>query len=159
MKLNIKTPQIGRTPGTPTGFQGKINLGKTQGQGPPRPATLQDVRNFVKDQKKSFGQRITTAAGTQVETPLVFPSAATFLLGFAFVQEPGAPAVGVPFGTVTVLVNNEQFISGAPGPSLDVTGKAMEYYEYPRPLAGVDKVVLQITDTASRVVNFTVYYI
>lgn len=157
--MPIKTPRPGRVPGTPTGFQGRINLATTPGQGPPRPATLQDIRQYVKDQKKSFGQRITTAAGTQVEEQLIFPSAATFLLGFCFVQEPGTPTTGVPFGTVSVLVNNEKFISGVPGPALDVTNRTLEYFEYPRPLAGVDKVVLQITDTASRIVNFTVYYI
>jgi len=158
MKLNIQPPKVGRIPGTPAGFQGKVSLGPA-GQGPPKAATIQDIREFVKNQKKSFGQRITTAAGSQVEIPLIFPSAAAFMLGFCFVQEPGTPAVGVPFGTINVLVNNEQFVSGVPGPALDVTGKSFEYYEYPRPLTGVDKVVLQITDTASRVVNFTIYYI
>lgn len=138
---------------------GKVQIGTSPGKGAARPANLEEVRGFVRDQKKVFGQVFTTSAGTQVDIPLIFPTAGAFLLGLAFVQNPTNSAVGVPIGTVNIQVNNEQFVSGLPASFLDVTGKTFEYYEFPRPLSGVDKVVLQVTDTASRSCYFAVYYI
>jgi len=150
---------VARFPTTPPGVMGKVQIAMAPGQGPARPANLNEVRQFVRDQKKSFGQVLATAAGVQKEFPLIFPTAGAFLLGFAFIQDPSNSAIGVPLGTCNILVNGEQLVSGLPCPFLNVTGRTFEYYEYPRPLSGVDKVVLQITDTASRNVFFSVFYI
>lgn len=125
---------------------------------PGRPASLQDVRDFVREQKKVFGQRIATTANVEISISLIFPSAATFLLGFAFAPDV-AGTTGVPDGTMNVLVNNEQFVSGVPCAFLNVANRTFEYFAFPRPLAGVDKVLLQITATRSETVNFAIYYI
>jgi len=158
MNFSKKLPS-GKFPIAPFGTMGKIQIGKDSGQGPERPATLNEVRDFVKNQKKVFGQVLVTAAGVQKEFPLIFPTAGAFLLGVGFSIDPSNPAVGVPLGTCNLLVNGDQIISGLPCPFLNVSFRDFEYFEYPRPLAGVDKVVLQITDTASRNVFFSVYYI
>lgn len=123
-----------------------------------RAANIEDVREFTRNQKKVFGQRIATTANTQVDVSLVFPSAATFLLGFAFAPN-ASGTTGVPDGTLNILVNNEQFVSGCPCAFLNVNGRSFEYFPFPRVLANVDKVLLQITATASETVNFAIYYI
>lgn len=144
------------------GFSPSINLnyaenGKSaSSQG--RRARLQDVRDFVREQKKVFGQRIALTANVEITQSLIFPSAATLLLGFAFAPDVGG-TTGVPDGTMNVLVNNEQFVSGVPCAFLNVAGRSFEYFAFPRPLASVDKVLLQITGTRSETVNFAIYYI
>lgn len=110
------------------------------------------LRQWVKDQKKAVGFTVTTSAGTTVRTNLNIPQQGKFLLGFGFSKT-------IPDGPVSVLVNNEKFVDEIDGSFLDVAQINEEFYYYPRPLTGIDKLVLEITDAAARQVKFTAFYI
>lgn len=110
------------------------------------------LRQWVRDQKKAVGLIVTTAAGNQVRANLNIPQQGKFLLGFGF-------SGVIPNGPVNILVNNEKFIDELHGSFLDVAQITEEFYYYPRPLTGIDKLVLEITDSGAQQVRFAAYYI
>lgn len=116
------------------------------------PDGMQMLRQWVKDQKKAVGFTVTTSAGTETKVNLNIPQQGKFLLGFGFVRE-------IPDGPVSILVNNERFIDEIDGSFLDVSNINEEFYYYPRPLTGIDKLVLIVNDSAARQAKFCAYYI
>jgi len=113
---------------------------------------MSQIRDFVNDQKKVVGLVVSTAAGTQVEVNLDIPQQGKLLLGFCFVNV-------VPNGPVNVLLNNEKFVDSVNGRFFVQGVNNSEFYYYPRPLTGIDKLTLQVTDTAAQQVLFAAYYI
>jgi hypothetical protein len=113
---------------------------------------LQNVRDFTREQKKLFGQSITTIAGAVKKTDVKFPIAGGQLLGFGFTGS-------VPNGNVKVTVNNEIIIEDVNGAFLDLTNKQFEYFPFSRPLSATDVIKVEVEDSAVKVVFFGVYYI
>jgi len=115
------------------------------------------LRQWVNNQKKSQGSRIVTSVGTQVTQDLNIQQQGKFLLGFGFAAD--KTGFGVPQGLVNILVNNEKFITDLEGTFLDVSLIEEEFYFYPRPLTGIDKITIQITDSIAQTAIFAAYYI
>jgi hypothetical protein len=113
---------------------------------------LEDVRQYTAEQKKCFGQTITTVAGGSVTANVKFPQAGGQLLGFGFTKT-------VPLGSVTVMVNNEVLVQDINGAFLDLTNKNFEYYDFPRPLSATDVIKVTCQSTAVQQCFFAVYYI
>lgn len=113
---------------------------------------LQDLRNFVADQKKCVGTIIATAAGAQVSVNLTIPQRGKMLLGFAFIKT-------IPQGAVSLYLNNEKFVDNMNGEFFNRATLVEEFFYYPRPLTGLDQLQIDITDTAAQSCPFAAYYI
>lgn len=119
--------------------------------------TVEEVRNFIKRQKRCKGQSYELSAGTNDDLTVQLPGTARVLLGFAFYITKLGEAVE-PDGLVSLQVNNEKVLENVFvtffGP--DFTDE--EYYFIPRPLSGQDDIKFTVTGVVDQYQLNVIYY-
>ena len=118
-------------------------------------ATIKQVRNWIKKQKRSRGFAFDVPVGT---TPfnIDISGTARIFLGFAFIQ---ADEDFADQATMTFLINNEVVIEDVFMSFFSNEFTDEEYYSFPRPLSGTDSVTLRITAPTAQQVRMIIYYI
>lgn len=136
---------------------GKSWINTPQFPGQQKGASIEQVRSFIKKQKRSRGFRFALITSNQTFNINISGSARLFL-GFAFSFSPDTLASFPPF--VNLTINNEVVIQDT-FPNF-FTSRYMddEYYFFPRPLSGQDDIILT-TQPAVAPINLDViiYYI
>lgn len=133
--------------------QGPIARGRVNGQN----MNLQQFQDYVKKQKRVKGYLITLSAGTQIQD-LSISGDARMLLGFAFLES-SDPAGPIPATGCTLTINNEIIVENVNPNFFSYALTDNEFYFYPRPLTGRDKIALSIEATGTASVSFAIFYL
>jgi hypothetical protein len=118
---------------------------------------VEQVRNFIKRQKKCQGEEYELSMGRNEDLSVRLPGTARVLLGFAFfITKIGEAAE--PDGHVTLEINNEVIVRNVFveffGP--DFTDE--EYYFIPRPLSGKDDIKFVVDGVVDVYTLNVIYY-
>jgi len=118
-------------------------------------ATIEQVRSWIKKQKRARGFAFDVPVGT---TPfnIQISGTARIFLGFAFIQ---ADPDFADQATCTLTINNEVVIETTFMSFFNNTFTDEEYYSFPRPLDGTDSVTLQIVAPTAQQIRMIIYYI
>lgn len=128
-----------------------VRPGKTMG------LTTEEVRNYIKRQKRCKGQNYALGTGDNEDLEVKLPGDARIMLGFVL---DFSEITSVVDGLMTLVLNNEIILQDV---FVNFFGKDFtdeEYYFIPRPLSGQDDLRITIkgvTDTYTLNVNF--YYV
>jgi len=117
--------------------------------------SIDAVRQFIKNQKRSRGFRFNLVTSNQTFNINISGSARMFL-GFAFSFEPDAPATMPPF--VNLTINNEVIIQDTSPVFFTQRYMDDEYYFFPRPLSGQDDVILTTQPAGAPIILDTIVY-
>lgn len=116
---------------------GKPASGSSQFPGTQKGLNRQQVSDFIKDQPRRKGFRVSGGAGSTVSFKLDIPGNARFLYGLA--------AGGLIDADFTLEVNNEIVWESIAGNFLVFGATEQDYYAVNRPLSGNDQVTLKVT--------------
>lgn len=118
-----------------------------------------EMRDFIKTQRRCTGYTIAGVVGN-VSTPIQLAGDAKILLGAA-ISTPIADLANISDFTVSFDLNNEIVIDeiNAQFFNPQQTLKSGEYFPFPRPLAGNDKMSIDITGVSAKTLYVVFYYI
>ena len=107
--------------------------------------TVEQIQQYIQKQKKSQGYNVTVSTGSNTSLSNVeLPGTARVMLGFAFTfTELTDPAAEIT-GRMTMKLNNEIMIDETLITMFGAGFTDEEYYFFPRPLSGNDKLEIQI---------------
>jgi hypothetical protein len=149
-------------PTKPRKIQTARDLSKTnapQYPGEQSGASLEQVREYVKNQKRVKGYRITADTGNTTQQ-VRLSGDARMLLGFSILLVPAQVTADTIPETFTMTINNETVINQCSPKFFSPDFCDDEYYEFPRPLSGTDDITLYISNSnAAQAVNIIFYYI
>ncbi len=120
------------------------------------PGAMEQIRDYVEDQVKAVGATIVTSSGTRATAELIIPQQGKFLMGIGWVGTVAAP---VPQGPFNLILNNEKILESVDARFYDVALITNVYYPIPRPLTGVDKLIIEVTDTVGASRLFCAWYV
>lgn len=117
------------------------------------------IRDWVKCQKRSKGFEFQTSANQTEDFDLDISGDGVFFLGLNITPANSNTAFQHSY---KLMFNEEQLFAKNNGKYLDPflnPNKDMEFFPYPRPMAGSDSVTLSITSQVAELVYVNVYYI
>lgn len=118
---------------------------------------IEEVRNWIKKQKRAKGYRFPIQNGQDNLQQLQLSGTARIFLGFSLFIEDTTAAV-IPTETF-FTINNEIIIDGVAPIFFSPDFMDDEYYFFPRPLNGMDNITMNFTGVAGNVVYAVMYYI
>lgn len=112
----------------------------------PPDATIEEIRSFIKNQKRAKGFRFTVPVGSST-FPIDISGEAKLLLGLALISidNLGDPAAQPEI--FSLLVNNEVIINQVTPAMLSQEFMTEEYYLFLRPLSGQDDITIAWQNT------------
>jgi len=138
-----------------------LNCGQTPATNPQQVAgqkmTIEAFRNFVKKQKRTDGYELACAITTNTFA-LNISGDAEMMLGFAILNSDDATS-GVASTAMTFTVNNEIIVSKTNPNFFNYLFTDEEFYYFPRPLNGRDKINVTLESPSVENVSFVIYYI
>ena len=119
---------------------------------------IEQVREFIKNQKRMKGFNQAVASGTGVRFDLELSGDARLFLGWALL--PPVPTVALSPQAVSLTINNEIIVDQVHPIFFSQAFMEDEYYFIPRPLNGTDSITMTY-DNSQLAQNFNViiYYI
>jgi hypothetical protein len=121
-------------------------------------ATVEQVRSFIKQQKRVKGYTFDVDTGTTRED-LQISGTARMFLGLAILIDPTIAVGGEPT-SISLTINNEIIIDELPPEFLSPDFCDDEYYFIPRPLSGTDEIFMNIINpTFAQRLRVAVYYL
>jgi len=118
-------------------------------------ATIQQIREFIKNQKRCRGFTFELAIGAANELQINLSGTAKMLLGFAILTDPDFPRTV----KMRLNINNEIVIEET---TIDFFSNEFtddEYYWFPRPLSGTDSITMNANADIAQNIFIAVYYI
>lgn len=137
--------------------QGKTPVGAPIFPGSNGGLNIEEVRDFIINQKRASGFSFQTSATGEVKIQVELPGDARLMLGFAF-EVPEANA------TFDLTINNNKLIDNASelmhsSQMLFGSGNSQNYIPYKQPLSSKQNINFVYRTTVSILQNLTVYYI
>lgn len=122
--------------------------------------TVEQVRNFIKKQKRTRGQQYSLNTGDNNDLNVELSGTARVLLGLA-VAVPNDDFSNAAYnGTVDLKINNEVVLDAHPIRLLSYKFIEDEYYFFPRPLSGQDDIKINVRGrTAAGDLDVVFYYL
>jgi len=119
--------------------------------------TIQEVKDFIKAQKRIKGFSFDVVAGDNTGLQIQLPGTAKVLLGI--ICFPGVPAVSGS-NEIELKINNEIAIEQTPARFLSADVTDNDFIYLPRPLSGNDDISININNvTVPTTVELALYYI
>jgi hypothetical protein len=154
VKFDMKTPVRGANNTTRPS-----SIGTPQFPGSQNGASIESVREFIRDQKRAKGYTITADTGT-TSTDIKLSGTARMLLGFSILLDPARVAANTLPESFALSINNEVIIDQTAPRFFSPEFCDDEFYFFPRPLSGTDEITTTIQNSlAATNVLIAFYYI
>lgn len=123
-------------------------------------ATLDQIREMIRAQKRLKGFTLSFGAGNVEQYNIPLSGTAQMLLGLNILTLSGNVSDPANYPReMTLTINNELVIENVHGASLSQLFQNDEYYFIPRPLSGQDVITLTGLSPVAREVAVTFYYL